>query len=274
MPLCRSLVCRFLCSALPFLFACGVRSQVGHPQGVEFAFSSDIHFGCNDGEDLLASHIDTWRSQLASLDFLVVAGDLTCNGMEKEFITLRGYLRRLTKKVYTLPGNHDLGHTDVGDDRLYKKHFGRGTGSFYIEHRDIGFLFLDLSEGGRATVTVRDPCTVWLAQRMKKVSNTTPIVVFSHYPLHPETPRYAVQKSDVLFAILDQKNVIGYFSGHYHGWWTGQRNGVPFYTVGSLMPSTKNFDGSDRHGYYTVTVMGSELGVEYVALIASKTTGY
>jgi calcineurin-like phosphoesterase family protein len=266
---------RSLCGCLVYVMlllalAYGIRSSVGHLQGLKFAFSSDIHFGCNDSEELFASYVDTWRRQLAAVDFLVIAGDLTCDGAEKEFLALRDHLKTLKKRVYTLPGNHDLVLENVSDDRFYKRYFGYPAGSYYREHNGIGFLFLDLGDGGRATVTVHDSVAAWLVKKMSTVSIATPVIVFSHYPLHPETPCYAVRKSDLLFATLDQKNIIGYFSGHYHGWWTGQRNGVPFYTVGPLMPSTDNFDGSDKHGYYKVRVMGNELKVEYVALVSTK----
>jgi 3',5'-cyclic AMP phosphodiesterase CpdA len=252
---------------IAFMLSCSVRAPVGHPVRFEFAFCSDIHFACNHGDQMLSSRIETWRRQLASVDFLVVAGDLTCDGAEEEFITLRELFKSLKKPVYTIPGNHDLMFETVEDDRLYKKYFGKGFGCSFFEHDGVGILLLDISNGGKASVTVPEEVVGWLAKKMARVSVATPIIVLSHFPLHPSTPEYAARKSDLVFSILDQKNVIGYLSGHYHGWWSMERGGVPFYTIGTLMPNMNNHDTSDKHGYYRVVVLGNEFKAEYVRLI-------
>ena len=249
------------------LISCSAQAPVAHPARFEFAFCSDIHFACNHGDGQLKRNIDTWRRQLASVDFLVVAGDLSCDGAEDEFIELKTLFKSLKKPVYTLPGNHDLLLENVEDDRLYRKYFPKGSGCSYFEHRGIGLLFLDISDGGKASVTVKEEVGQWLAKKMSRVSIATPIIVISHFPLHPSTPEYAARKSDRIFSVLDQKNVIGYLSGHYHAWWSMQRGGIPFYTVGTLLPAMNNHDTSDKHGYYKVAVMGNEIKTEYVELV-------
>ena len=258
--------CAIITSVL-FLLSCSVQTPVAHPARFEFAFCSDIHFACNHGDEQLKRNIDTWRRQLASVDFLVVAGDLTCDGAEDEFIQLKTLFKALKKPVYTLPGNHDLMLENVEDDRLYRTYFPKGFGCSYFEHHGIGLLFLDISDGGKASVTIKEDVGKWLVKKMSRVSIATPIIVISHFPLHPSTPEYATRKSDRIFSVLDQKNVIGYLSGHYHAWWSMERGGVPFYTVGSLLPATNNHDTSDKHGYYKVAVMGNEIKVEYVELV-------
>jgi 3',5'-cyclic-AMP phosphodiesterase len=254
-------------SITSILLSCGAHAPVGHASRFEFAFCSDIHFACNHGDEQLKKNFNAWRKQLESMDFLVVAGDLTCDGAEDEFLQLQELFKSLKKPVYTLPGNHDLLLENVENDLLYRKYFSKGFGSSFLEHRGIGLLFLDLSDGGKASVSVSEATTQWLAKNTAKVSVATPMIVFSHFPLHPSTPEYAVRRSDRIFSILDQKNVIGYFSGHYHAWWSMERGSIPFYTVGTLLPAMNNHDTSDTHGYYKVAVLGNELKVEYVELV-------
>jgi Icc-related predicted phosphoesterase len=249
------------------LLSCSAHAPVGNGTRFEFAFCGDIHFACNHGDEQLKKSFNAWRKQLESIDFLVVAGDLTCDGAEEEFILLQEFFKSLKKPVYTLPGNHDLMLENVENDLLYRKYFSKGFGSSYVEHHGIGLLFLDFSDGGKASVSVSEETAQWLAKKMARVSIATPIIVFSHFPLHPSTPEYAVRRSDRIFSIIDQKNVIGYLSGHYHAWWSMERGGVPFYTVGTLLPAMNNFDTSDNHGYYKVAVLGNELKVEYVELV-------
>jgi calcineurin-like phosphoesterase family protein len=261
------ITCIVLTALAVFLISCGAQPPIAHPARFEFAFCSDIHFGCNHGDEQLKRIIKTWRRQLASVDFLVVAGDLTCNGAEDEFRALKTLFKKLRKPVYTLPGNHDLVSENVESDLNYRKYFGKGSGNYYFEHRGVGLLFLDISDGGRASVTVTEEVGQWLEKKMSRLSIATPVIVFSHFPLHPNTPQYAVRESDLIFSVLDQKNVIGYISGHYHAWWSMQRNGVPFYTAGTLLPAMNNHDASDKHGYYKVVVMGNEIKTEYVELV-------
>lgn len=61
--------------------------------------------------------------------------------------------------------------------------------------------------------------------------------------------------------------MIGYFSGHYHGWNRLEQAGVPFFTAGTLLPNSQNHDASDLHGYYRVVVSGTGLEVVFVPLV-------
>jgi len=94
----------------------------------------------------------------------------------------------------------------------------------------VGLIFLDLSNDAKAQVTVKVSTKLWLKKVLANFPRKMPIIVFSHYPLHPETPRFAVMNSGELFQYLDDRNVLAFLSGHYHGQWFGIRNKIPFFT--------------------------------------------
>jgi 3',5'-cyclic AMP phosphodiesterase CpdA len=65
---------------------------------------SDIHFGC---EDAAAVEAGLRFAEAERPDLVVVTGDLTMNGLPREFIAARAWLRRLPRPWLATPGNHD-----------------------------------------------------------------------------------------------------------------------------------------------------------------------
>lgn len=150
-----------ICPALApaVILTCTLDMPKRQTPGFEFAFCSDIHYDSNGrGAEYLNENLEKWRRQLDSCDFLAVGGDLTRNGAEAEFAALHKALLTLDKTVYTLPGNHDLVLKGAPDDRFYRRYFGGKTNSYFVKHKQVGLLFLDLSETGKAHVTVATRC--------------------------------------------------------------------------------------------------------------------
>ena len=141
--------------------------------------------------------------------------------------------------------------------------FGENRGSYLVIHKNVGLIFLDLSNDEKPIVEVKVSTKLWLKKILAFIPKETPLIVFSHYPLHPESPRFAVLNSIELFRLLDDHNVLAYFSGHYHGRWSGFRNNVPFFTNVRLLPNWKRGDKYPGSGYMIVDVFQSTVGVSY-----------
>lgn len=65
---------------------------------------SDIHFGAEDPAALEVVHDHVQRLKPSAL---LVAGDITQNGIRREFAAARAWFDRLETTVITTPGNHD-----------------------------------------------------------------------------------------------------------------------------------------------------------------------
>ncbi len=65
---------------------------------------SDIHFG---GEDAPALEAATQYAIDAAADLIIVTGDLTLNGLPREFRSAEKWLARLPQPLLITPGNHD-----------------------------------------------------------------------------------------------------------------------------------------------------------------------
>ncbi len=71
---------------------------------VRLVHMSDIHFGAVDHTalDAVAAYVDRTRP-----DALVIAGDITQNGRQREFRSARAWLEGLGVQCIVAPGNHD-----------------------------------------------------------------------------------------------------------------------------------------------------------------------
>jgi 3',5'-cyclic AMP phosphodiesterase CpdA len=65
---------------------------------------SDIHFG---GENTAATDAALRFAEADSPDLILVTGDLTLNGLPREFKAAEAWLRRLPQPWLATPGNHD-----------------------------------------------------------------------------------------------------------------------------------------------------------------------
>lgn len=71
---------------------------------VRLAHLSDIHFG---GEDVAACEATIAAVAGFAPDLVVVTGDLTLNGLHREFRAARAWLDRFAGPLLLTPGNHD-----------------------------------------------------------------------------------------------------------------------------------------------------------------------
>jgi predicted MPP superfamily phosphohydrolase len=230
-----------------------------------FIFASDVHYGEGGAGDsvILWNVLNEWKTKVFSWDFAVLAGDYTPDGDIVKLQSLKNALDSLHKPYYTTIGNHDI--TEPGDEgkKNYITVFGDNRLNYLIMYKNVGLVFLDLSNDGKATVTVKVSTKLWLKKILINFPRKMPIIVFSHYPLHPETPRFAVMNSGELFQYLDKRNVLAYLSGHYHGQWFGIRNKIPFFTNVRLLPNVDKDHPYPESGYYIVDVFGSSVSMTF-----------
>jgi 3',5'-cyclic AMP phosphodiesterase CpdA len=229
-----------------------------------FIFSNDPHYREDEKDGVMLTRvINEWKNDVPHWEFAVVAGDLTNYGDITIMKSVKEHFDKLDRPYYPLIGNHDItAHGEAGKNNYYAL-FGENRGNYLVMYKNVGLLFLDLSNDRDPWVTVEVSSKLWLKKMLASIPKKTPLLVFSHYPLHPETPYYAVRNPIELFRLLDGHNVLAYFSGHLHSRWSSFRNNIPFFTNVRLLPNWVAMDSYPGSGYLIVDVYQTTVCVAY-----------
>src|SRR5215475_12630911 len=120
---------------LVFLQAFLLQAQV---KSFRFIHISDTHIGSPNGgaeEDLRRTVRDI--NQMNDVAFVIITGDITELGTDRELETAKRILDSLRIKYYIIPGNHDSGWSESGGvsfTRIF------GYDKFTFDHNGIRFI--------------------------------------------------------------------------------------------------------------------------------------
>src|SRR5579875_2673642 len=161
----------FLSTIFLFLF-CICFSQT---KSFRFAFLSDTHIGSPDGsseEDLRRTVADI--NQMNDIAFVVITGDITELGTNKQLLLAKQILDSLKVKYSIIPGNHDTGWSESGG-LSFTKTFG--SDRFFFDYNGIHFIacasgpYVRMSDGH----VPRDAMN-WMNEKLKKINNNEPVI--------------------------------------------------------------------------------------------------
>lgn len=194
---------------------------------MRMAHLSDLHFGKHD-EALAPTLAPELDSQ--NLDLVVISGDFTQDGTEREFKIAREFIDSLKSPVFAVPGNHDVPQLNlvrrlVSPYAHYRK---------YIDANLEPFVEIDnVAIAGLRTSRRLSPDMNWsngyldkgqlraLDGRLAKASPDAIRVIVAHHPLlYPETgePKHQrrVRRADRALEEFSRLGVRLVLSGHFH----------------------------------------------------------
>jgi Icc protein len=193
-----------------------------------FVQISDSHIGFNkaanqDVTATLRESIDRINALPRKPAFLLHTGDITQLSAANEFDTARqliGSARTTSGRTFFVPGEHDV----IGDNGAsYLKQYGKGTngaGWYSFDHQGVHFIglvnVLDLKPGGLGNLGREQ--LEWLERDVKRLSSSTPIVVFAHVPLWAVYPEWGWGTDDGAQALsyLRRFGSVTVLNGHIH----------------------------------------------------------
>lgn len=175
------------------------------------AVLSDIHVSPgNRADSILRVAVDEINS--AEYDFVVVSGDLTNEGSDKELANVKSTLDRIRHSYYTIPGNHENNWSQSATKTFIDLW---GDDKFIFEHDSLVIVglncgpFMKMGDGH-----IKQEDLHWLRKTLsEKVSDGKKLLSFNHYPLQDDIDNWR----DYV-AILSEFPVIGHINGHYHSW--------------------------------------------------------
>jgi outer membrane protein assembly factor BamB/exopolysaccharide biosynthesis protein/Icc-related predicted phosphoesterase len=189
----------------------------------KFAFFTDIHTGTATSEEDLMRCIEDVNSQ-DDIDFVIVNGDVTENGLNSELKTVKYRLDKLNKKYYAIAGNHETKWTESGHTR-----FAQLFGDTKVAFQHKGIQFVGFSSGpvlrmGDAHVSPRE--IKWIENTLQSMESLNqPVIVFTHVPLIE--PADQIDNGHEIADIIRKYNTRVILNGHYHHNRALDADGIP-----------------------------------------------
>jgi Icc protein len=201
-------------------------SQTQPVKSFTFLQISDTHIGFKKpaNPDVVATLQETIAKVKAlphKPDFLVHTGDITHLATPEQFDTAQQLLSEIHLPVHFVPGEHDL--VNGTNPHAYLDRFGRGTigqGWYSFDTSGVHFIglvnVLQLTDHGMGSLGSEQ--LEWLKDDVSRLSDSTPIVVLSHFPLYPLYPQWGWGTSDGIraLALLRRFDSVTALNGHIH----------------------------------------------------------
>ena len=218
---------------------------------------SDLHVG----SQFLPEKFKTLVNELNQLepDLIVITGDLTNEGLMKEYEQCKDLLTKFnTKKIISISGNHDYRNTGY---LLFKKYFpfeSVNELSDQVVLVTAGTARPDRNEG---EMGYRQ--NLWLERTMKKYKDKVKILAMHHHLVAiPDTGSdqlTVVDAGDVLRTILDT-GVDLVLCGHKHRPWVWNFGKLMVVNAGT--PTSERVRGLFENTYNIITIKDKKITVD------------
>jgi Icc protein len=216
-------------------------SQAAAKADLSFVQISDSHMGFNkpantDVVGTLKAAIDKINALPAAPEFMLHTGDITHLSKPEQFDTVDQMLKGASAKdVFYVPGEHDV----LDDDgKTYLARYGQGTkgaGWRSFDKKGVHFIglvnVLNLKSGGLGTLGGEQ--LAWLADDVKHLKASTPVVVYAHIPLWSVYPEWGWGTEDSAQALghLKRFGSVTVLNGHIHQVMQKVEGNVTFHTA-------------------------------------------
>ncbi|MCE4055225.1 metallophosphoesterase family protein [Pseudomonas sp. Au-Pse12] len=219
-----------LSGGIPRAFALDQAGQPTDPSALNSSFHfvqiSDSHIGFNKEANpepvkTLQVAIDKVIALPKRPALILHTGDISHLSRAEEFDTAAQLLKGLPSTVHYVPGEHDT--LDAGGGLLYLQRYGKGTrgnGWYSFDQQGVHFIALvnvfNLQPGHEATLGAEQ--LAWLADDLRAVTSSTPIVVFTHIPLWTiyQPWGWGTEDGDQAIALLRRFGSVTVLNGHIH----------------------------------------------------------
>jgi Predicted phosphohydrolases len=170
--------------------------------------------------------------------FMLHTGDITHLSKPKEFDDAAQVIGSVGLDVHYVPGEHD--NLDDVPLKSYLERYGKntkGTGWYSFDQKGVHFIGLnnvmDLKAGGMGMLGPEQ--LAWLADDVKGLSASTPIVVFAHIPLWTISKDWGwgTDDSEQALSMLKRFGSVTVLNGHIHQLMQKVEGNVNFHTARS-----------------------------------------
>ena len=215
------------------------------PAATSFTFLqiSDSHVGFDKAANPNA--LGTLQEAIAKVKalptkpaFMLHTGDITHLSAPAQFDNAAQVIGTAGLDVHYVPGEHDILDDDPG--KSYLERYGKktkGSGWYSFDQNGVHFIGLvnvmNLQPGGLGMLGPEQ--LAWLADDVKALSASTPIVVFAHIPLWTiyKDWGWGTDDAEQALALLKRFGSVTVLNGHIHQLMQKVEGNVTFHTARS-----------------------------------------
>jgi len=213
------------------------------------------------GSQFLPEVFETLVKEVNELnpDVIVITGDLTNEGLMKEYEECKSLLTKFNaKKIISISGNHDYRNTGY---LLFKKFFPFQTVNELDD--DVVLVTVGTARPDRNEGEVGYRQNLWLERTMKKYKDKVKIVAMHHHLIPiPDTGSdqlTVVDAGDVLRTVLDtQVDVV--LCGHKHRPWAWNFGKLTVVNAGAA--TSERVRGLFENTYNILTISNKKIQVD------------
>lgn len=248
-------------------------AQAAPANDFTFVQMSDNHIGFKAGpyQDVpgtLQGAINKVKALPVKPAFMLHTGDISHLSKPAEFDTADQINASAGIDIHHVPGEHDM--LDPGKS-LYLSRYGKGTkGDGWYSFDDHGVHFIGLSNvlhsGPDGQWLLGPDQTAWLADDLRGVSSSTPIVVFAHVPLWTIYAAWGwgIGDASTALAPLRRFGSVTLLNGHIHQIVQKVEGNMKFHTARSTA-FPQPVAGTAPHEGPILTIPAGEVG-EYLGI--------
>ena len=208
--------------------------------GFTFLQLSDSHIGFKapaypDVPGTLTKAVARAKAMADTSAFILHTGDITHLSQPAEFATADAINQGAGMTIHHVPGEHDM--LDPGK-KLYLARYGNGTkgmGWYSFDAGGVHFAGLVnvVTNGPDGLWLLGQEQIAWLADDLRAVSASTPVVLFAHVPLWAVYPKWGwgTGDADAAFALLKRFGSVTVLNGHIHQVLQKVEGNVTFHTA-------------------------------------------
>jgi 3',5'-cyclic AMP phosphodiesterase CpdA len=204
----------------------------------------------------------------SSVDFIIIAGDMTGSGTATEFQTFTDRMAASGVTYYCVPGNHDVATSPV--DQNYRRFCGPPYQSFSYENSH--FLLLDNSTPSQGFYAAQRE---WAAADLESAKgNFEHVFAVCHVPPgYPYSSRFrpeektGIEANRELVPLLSGGGVGELFCGHWHAYEQKEEDGLLItITGGAGAPLHVSEKNGGYHHYVLVDINGKQRSQKVVRI--------
>jgi predicted phosphodiesterase len=250
------------------LLSCGAWPGALQAQDVatgEFRFvvANDLHYFDDRCASFFQRVVKQIQATPGGVDFVLLAGDISDWGQDFHFAALKDIFGVLKKPVHVVCGNHDW--ADWDNRKPYVDAYPNSL-NYTFEHRGFQLIGLDSTERTMLRASVSPETLGWLDKNLPRIDKNRPLIVFTHFPMHPRLQWPSRNSADVL-ARFTEHNLQAIFGGHCHAYRAAEAGRAFVVTNRCCSVNVRNHDRTTpEKGYFLCHAKDGQVSREFVVV--------